>query len=213
MRLIKSIIILGVALVALSPFFVYGQLLDPVDFTLKETPEVVKAGDVFYVKIDAEIEEFWHLYSVDNDPGAGPYPTTFTSVTDGLVIAGHVDEDDPEIAFDPNFNTELGWHSNRASFNFPLAFYPETKGEQIISIEVLYQVCDDKSCLPPKTKKIESEILVSGVSQNPYNGFNQAGALYEQNDKNKTNHLPGLILFGCIISAIIIIKLLYIRKG
>jgi len=72
---------------------------------------------------------------------------------------------------DPNFNAELGWHTGEAVFTIPLAFKPGTEGSAMIDLEVLYQVCDDKSCLPPKTKSITRSITVSGTAEDSFRGF------------------------------------------
>jgi thiol:disulfide interchange protein len=175
-------IIMGIALWALSPFFVYGQLLDPVNYMITQSPESVQAGEVFNVQVEATIDGEWHLYSVLNDPDAGPYPTTFSSGSSNMTVAGEVMETEAVIAFDPNFNTELGWHSNRAEFTIPVAFRPELEGEQRITLEVLYQVCDDVSCLPPKTKQIEADILLAGIADDPYTDFSDAAI--EQQDED-----------------------------
>ena len=139
-----------------------AQLLDPVSYQVRQSPEQVAAGEIFSIQIEATIDGEWHLYSVNNDPADGPYPTQFSSVRPNLLIAGDVTETEPTIVFDPNFQTELGWHAKSALFTVPLAFHPELSGNQKIVLDVLYQVCDDVSCLPPKTKTIESEILLEG---------------------------------------------------
>lgn len=167
----KMSVLAGVALIALTPFFVFGQLLDPVDYSLVESPETVMAGEIFTVVVEAEIEGEWHLYSVLNPPDAGPYPTTFSSGSHLMAIAGDVEETDAIIAYDPNFDIELGWHSNRAVFRIPVAFRPELDGNQTIMLEVLYQVCDDRSCLPPKTKQIEGQIVLAGIADQPFEDF------------------------------------------
>jgi thiol:disulfide interchange protein len=163
--------LMGIVLMALSPFFVYGQLLDPVDYKIVESPDSVAAGEIFTVTVEATIEGDWHLYSILNDPDAGPYPTKFSSGSNQMAVAGDVEESEAVIAFDPNFNTELGWHSKQADFTIPIAFRTELQGEQLISLEVLYQVCDDVSCLPPKTKEIETSIILDGVFETPYEDF------------------------------------------
>lgn len=165
---------MGIALFALSPFFVYGQLLDPVNYTLAESPDTVLAGQVFNVSVEATIDGEWHLYSILNDPDAGPYPTQFSTPSTDMAIAGEVEESDAVIAFDPNFNTDLGWHSKSARFTIPVAFRSSLQGKQAIILEVLYQVCDDVSCLPPKTKQIEGEVVLAGVSDNPFQDFPEA---------------------------------------
>ena len=159
---------MGIALCTLSPFFVYGQLLDPVDFSLTNVPDTVQTGEVFNVSVEASIEGEWHLYSALNDPDAGPFPTTFSTLLDNMRIAGDVEESEAVIAFDPNFETSLGWHSHSAEFNVPIVFKSSSQGNQSIFLEVLYQVCDDRSCLPPKTKTVEREIVLASVSENSF---------------------------------------------
>lgn len=163
--------IVGIIALLLFPLFAYGQMMDPVSYDVTGVPDQVQAGEVFEVTIDATIDGDWHLYSIANDPDAGPYPTQFSSANPQMTIAGEVSESEPAIEMDPNFNTELGWHSKEASFTVPVAFREDASGSTMIDLEVLYQVCDDKSCLPPKTKSITQTVEISGVSDNPYQGF------------------------------------------
>lgn len=147
---------------------VQAQLLDPVSFQITGLPEQVEAGERFMVTVRADIEGEWHLYSALNDPDAGPYPTTFTSASDGLMLAGDITETEPRIVLDPNFNEELGWHAREAEFSIPLVFDTSAHGKRDILLDILYQVCDDRSCLPPKTKQVSASMLVQGVAESPY---------------------------------------------
>ncbi|MEX2362749.1 MAG: cytochrome c biogenesis protein CcdA, partial [Balneolaceae bacterium] len=81
---------------------------------------------------------------------------------------GDVVESDADIEFDPNFEAELGWHSSFAKFTIPAAVRINETGRQNLDIEVYYQVCDDRVCLPPKTKSIVAAVTVNGVSENPF---------------------------------------------
>jgi len=182
--------LMGIVFMALSPFFVYGQLLDPVDYQITGHPETVAAGEVFNVTVEATIDGDWHLYSVLNDPDAGPYPTTFSSASNQMAVAGEVEESEAVIAFDPNFETELGWHSKGAEFTIPVAFRSELQGEQTILLEVLYQVCDDVSCLPPKTKQIESVVNLEGVSDSPYEDFEEISRADEEFELTSSAGVP-----------------------
>jgi len=175
---------MGMALLVLFPFFVYSQLLDPVQYELITVPDSVEAGEVFDVVIEADIESPWHLYSILNDPDAGPYPTSFSSASDQMAIAGEVTETEAVIAFDPNFNTNLGWHSGSPQFTIPIAFRSELQGEETIRIDILYQVCDDRSCLPPKTKTIEAAITLSGVADDPFTDFPEAGLEQDNSEED-----------------------------
>ena len=147
---------------------VQAQLLDPVSFQLTDLPDQVEAGERFTITVQATIEGEWHLYSALNDPDAGPYPTTFTSATDGLILAGDITETEPRIVLDPNFNAMLGWHSREAEFTIPVVFDTSAHGTREAALDILYQVCDDRSCLPPKTKQVSASLLVQGVAESPY---------------------------------------------
>lgn len=158
--------------------------MDPVQYELITVPDSVEAGEVFDVVIEADIESPWHLYSILNDPDAGPYPTSFSSASDQMAIAGEVTETEAVIAFDPNFNTNLGWHSGSPQFTIPIAFRSELQGEETIRIDILYQVCDDRSCLPPKTKTIEAAITLSGVADDPFTDFPEAGLEQDNSEED-----------------------------
>lgn len=145
-----------------------AQLIDPVSYYITEVPDQVKAGERFEVTVRAEIEGNWHLYSALNDPDAGPYPTTFSSAAGHLMLAGDISETEPQIVLDPNFNAELGWHSGEAFFTIPVVFDTVARGRKTVSLDILYQVCDDRSCLPPKTKQASGEITVAGIADVPF---------------------------------------------
>ena len=165
-----STFLVGIILVMLSPLFVYGQIPDPVKFEVTGIPDQVKAGEVFEVVLDASIEGDWHLYSVLNDPDAGPFPTEFSANSPNFVLAGGVNESEAAIEFDPNFEAELGWHSSFAKFTIPVAVKTEVQDTQDLDINVFYQVCDDRVCLPPKNKSIIASVEVVGVSDTPFEG-------------------------------------------
>jgi preprotein translocase YajC subunit len=84
-----QVVLMGIILWMLSPFLVYAQLADPVAFQLnkEKLPKSVEAGTIFYITVDAAIDENWYLYSILNDPGDGPIPTTFTSAGSDMIIA------------------------------------------------------------------------------------------------------------------------------
>jgi len=175
---------MGMLLFVVFPFFLSAQeFTDPVSFSVSDTPQTVKAGEVFTVTINAAIEgEKWHLYSAKNDPDAGPYPTQFTAKSGNFVIAGEVDETKADIEYDPNFEVELGWHTLDAAFYVPVAVKQDLSGEQQLDIEVLYQVCDDRVCLPPTRKILSTVVQVSGVADQPFEG-----GVIANDDENAAN--------------------------
>lgn len=160
----------GSIFLMLFPLFISAQIPDPVKFEIKEVPESVQAGEIFNIIIDATIEGNWHLYSILNDPDAGPFPTEFSAKSSNFILVGDVLETKANIEFDPNFETELGWHSTFAQFELPVAIKTTARGVQTLDIEVFYQVCDDRVCLPPKAKSIIVSVDVDGVSSAPVEG-------------------------------------------
>lgn len=202
-----KILLMGIILWMLSPFLLYGQLADPVSFEIRDIPTEVEAGAVFEVEVEAGIEPDWYLYSVNVDPDAGPYSTRFAAVGDQMLIAGEVLESDPVIKYDPNFDTELGLHSNQVLFTIPVALSPELRGEQPVEIEVLYQACDDISCLPPTTKSVSSVVMVQSVSDNIFPGFDEHRSdLSEQTSiSGEANEEKNISKIGWILIALLLV--------
>lgn len=188
----------------LSPFFLYAQIPDPVKYEVSEIPDTVKAGEVFEIVVEASIEGKWHLYSVLNDPDAGPYPTQFSAKSPNFVLAGEMSESKAEIEFDPNFEAELGWHTSYASFTIPVAVKSELQGKQTLDIEVYYQVCDDRVCLPPKRKSIIAGVFVDGVADEIYEGAVGGTNVSEGNSSStKKGSLSGDGIFSFLWIAIV----------
>ena len=159
-------LLLGLVL-AKSSSNVTAQIPDPVQFSVVNMPDTVLAGESFDIELSASIEGDWHLYSVLNDPDAGPFPTSFTANSSNFFLTSQVLESKADIEFDPNFETDLGWHSSFAQFTLPVSIYTSKLGTQILDIEAFYQVCDDRVCLPPTSKSIIATVFVAGVAENP----------------------------------------------
>ena len=159
-------LLLGLVL-AKSSSNVTAQIPDPVQFSVVNMPDTVLAGESFDIELSASIEGDWHLYSVLNDPDAGPFPTSFTANSSNFFLTSQVLESKADIEFDPNFETDLGWHSSFAQFTLPVSIYTSKIGTQILDIEAFYQVCDDRVCLPPTSKSIIATVFVAGVAENP----------------------------------------------
>jgi thiol:disulfide interchange protein DsbD len=165
----KALVMLGMVFFALSPAFLYAQteIPNPVTFSIVQSPDTVKAGEIFQITVKATIEDKWHLYSIQPVVD-GPIPTSFSSGSDSLFFAGTITESTPDVNFDPNFNMDIGWHDKEATFYLPLAFSSNVRGRSSIVVNVRFMVCDDKMCLPPTTRTLVQSILVSGISDQPF---------------------------------------------
>ena len=179
-------LLLGLFL-AKSSSNVTAQIPDPVQFSVFNMPDTVLAGESFDIELSASIEGVWHLYSVLNDPDAGPFPTSFTANSSNFFLTSQVLESKADIEFDPNFETDLGWHSSFAQFTLPVSIYTSKLGTQILDIEAFYQVCDDRVCLPPTSKSIIATVFVAGVADNPLEQAIRAPDTQLSQDTSRSN--------------------------
>ena len=130
--------------------------------------ETEKISETEYKLIyNATIEEGWHLYSAHVDPDVGPYPTAFYYDTiPNFIFKGKVEETEPHVEYDPNFEAELAFFSNKAQF-WQYITVPAGK-EFTVKGEIEWMVCNDEMCMPPEykdfifnspTPKIAAELL------------------------------------------------------
>ncbi len=146
--------------VALVSFFqIHSQLLDPVSWTFSVKTISNERVDII---ANATIEKTWHLYSAEvPDDDMGPIPTTFytDSSETSFVYVGSVKESPKPISeFDPNFQMDVKYHSDKATFTIPI----KVTSADDFDFEgyVYYMVCDDEKCLPPK--EVEFSLSIPG---------------------------------------------------
>lgn len=169
--------LIGIGFFLAYPFFIAAQIPSPISFQIGEHPSEIVTGQQILVTVNAEIEEPWHLYSILIE-GEGPIPTTFSSKNAGIQVATkNVTESTATRMMDPNFGIEVGWHSSIATFTVPITVLnPDL---DVISFEVRYMACDDKSCLPPRIVTLSFPAKVSGenlVRETPSEEFSSASA-------------------------------------
>jgi thiol:disulfide interchange protein len=154
----KPLILIGILVPGL-----WGQKLDPVQWTLSS--EVVKAppGATIPLKLTAKLEEGWHLYSPTTPPG-GPNPTTIALADQSPKIF----EPKPERKFDPNFGIDT------ETFEKEAVFWLETPLKQDSAIgplefiaQVRYQACNATMCLPPKRKTADFTVDIDPTAAAP----------------------------------------------
>ena len=135
------------------PILSFAQ--NPVSWSLESDAKgkSLKSGENFSAKLKAVIEDNWHLYAVEQ-PTGGPFPTKI-SIAENLPfeIDGKTSSPNPISKLDQNFGIETKYFEKSAEFNIPLKTNADANGDNLV-INVRYQVCDDKICLPPKTVKV-----------------------------------------------------------
>jgi len=196
---LKSFLIL---IVLFLPAFAAAQ--NPVSWSLEADAKgkALKSGESFKAKLKAAIEGEWHLYAVEQ-PEGGPFPTKIT-IDEKLPFAldGNPTSPAPITKFDPNFNIDTKFFAKSAEFNVPVKTTAETNGDDL-AINVRYQVCDDKVCLPPKTVKVTftgfEDVKKSALASTTIDNSSQPSVVgvqdesQIQNPKSKTqnpNDLP-----------------------
>jgi len=135
---------------------------DPVAWKLQNPPAApVKAGARFNVKLLAEVQDGWHLYSL-KPMVEGPIPTRIW-IAEGqpFSLAGAVQAPDPQVMQDASFGMEVELYEGEAVFTLPVRVASgAAPGAQKLVVSASYQSCNNKLCLPPKTVKVEVPITI-----------------------------------------------------
>ncbi len=143
---------ISLLLVATTVSGAFAQIFNPVDwdFEAKRTSETEAE-----LTFKASIEKGWHLYAQELDEG-GPVPTTFTfQKLDGAKLLGKVSEGEGHVEMDPNFEMELKYFEDEASF---VQKVEVSAAASTISGELEFMVCNDERCLPPDYKPFEFKV-------------------------------------------------------
>jgi thiol:disulfide interchange protein DsbD len=138
---------------------------DPTVWTLKPATAQVTAGAKFTANLTTKIAPGWHVYSITQPPG-GPVATVIT-VPKGqpFTQAGAITGPMPEQAYDPNFDMQTEFYAESASFKVPLVVDLAAKPTPAkVVIDVLFQVCNDRFCLPPKTLRVDTSVMIGRVA-------------------------------------------------
>ncbi len=130
-------------LIAISSLLANAQILEPIQWSYSSKKISEKQYELVFT---AEIEDTWHLYSLDVPPG-GPLPTVFTiNPSDSYSLSGPMTESpEPEESYDDTFEMDVKMHSFEAIFTQTI----DIKSDEpfIITGTVDYQACDDEQCI------------------------------------------------------------------
>ena len=151
---------LRMALIAASLPLAFGQKLDPVQWTLAADSKAAPAGSKVLLRLTAEIEPGWHLYSLTT-PKGGANPTTIKM--DG----GRIFQPAPARKFDPNFQVDTETFEHKAVFLIEAVLPGGASGEVELVANMRYQACTEKECLPPRKKTAATKVVVSASAPAP----------------------------------------------
>lgn len=144
---------------------------NPVAWSASCPVGVVHPGQKFSAKVSARITSGWHIYSITQAPG-GPTPTEITlAARQPFTLSGFVIGPLPHSSYDENFQLETDTYERTAAFKVPIAVAAKApSGANAVAIDVRFQACNDRNCLPAKTVHLSApvRIIAAGtVSRNP----------------------------------------------
>ena len=153
---------------------------DPTRWTLTSdsTGKTLKSGELIHATLNAEIDDGWHLYALDQ-PAGGPIPTTI-KIFDGspFTIDGVIVSPKAITRPDANFivdgkplNTKF--FEKTAEFGLTARAAADTPSDAF-ALNVRFQLCNDKFCLPPKSLKVTfagAEAIKKGVQRQTDDSF------------------------------------------
>ena len=141
----------------LSPLF--SQFQSPVTLSAKIESNA-RAGEVAKVVVTAEMDSEWKIYAL-RDQGEGPVATRVTVLGDIIKDSGLVEEDEPIEKYDDGFLTETKTHQGGAVFVAPILLKKGiSPGDYNLEVVILFQVCNESLCYPPKEEFITLPITI-----------------------------------------------------
>jgi thiol:disulfide interchange protein DsbD len=143
---------------ALMTTTIFAQIEDPVKWSFSTANVTGAEAELVFI---ATIDHPWHLYSA-HLPAGGPIPTKpYFNESGAYSLVGDITEvTEPKVKFDEGFQMEVGTLAGVAEFRQKVKF--NATGIQTVTGEIEFQVCDDNTCLPPKTVPFSFKVNVGG---------------------------------------------------
>ncbi len=135
-----------------------------VNWSLEISPASAPPGAEVLAKLHAKIDPGWHLYSLSTPPP--PIATTVQLADNKFFTVKRVLQQAPILKFDPNFNAKTETFEGETTFILQLEVKKDAPtGQSSITATPRYQTCSDTSCIPPKTKQVESLFTVDDAAK------------------------------------------------
>lgn len=153
--------IIHLVFLSLGLGMLHGQILDPVDYSssIKKISE-----NVVELQVTATMDEGWHIYSVNTSKESMVIGTELNvPESPNYELIGTVKEPVPHTEYDPNFQEELSYHGGKATFSQRIRILSAKDFK--VTVEFVYQTCNDEMCLPPEY--IDVEFSVKGATSVP----------------------------------------------
>jgi thiol:disulfide interchange protein len=142
MKKIFSVVLLFISL------FSFGQ--NPISWQVNS----IDLGDNTYeIKIEADLDKGWHLYSQFLESDEGPLSTYITYENSNFELIGKTEEVGVETHMDPVWEMDISFFSDHAIFIQKVkSINPDSL---LFKGNVNFMVCDDSQCLPPENYEFQ----------------------------------------------------------
>lgn len=122
----------------------------------------LQPGQRVALALSADIDSGWHVYAFPQPPGSPVIPTEVT-VPDGqaLALSGEIKPPKAESQMDPTVGKQTTLYENSVTFKLPLKVARKAQGKQDLEVDVRYQACNNRMCLPPRTDKVTLPVEIS----------------------------------------------------
>jgi thiol:disulfide interchange protein DsbD len=156
----------------------------------------LKSGTKITADLSATIEDGWHVYSITQPPG-GPLRTVITVPADQALRGdGKITGTEPHSSYDPNFQMETQYYEESVSFKVPLVVDSSAKAGPANSVvNVRFQTCNDRLCLPPTTIHVPLAGTIAKASPQ------QAIPKLPQEEFAFASVLPGISFLSSLLAA------------
>lgn len=164
MRVAKASIFAVSALALAMSGAVFAQRLDPIQWTLTSDAASAPAGASVTLHLKATFQEGWHLYSLTT-PKGGPIPTTAALSGNPAVASARIYQPPPVRKFDGNFNLDTETFEKEVDLPVVATLSRDVKpGPLDLTASVRYQACNERQCLPPRSKTAAFRLSVDGLA-------------------------------------------------
>ncbi|MBP1636325.1 MAG: hypothetical protein H6Q10_2899 [Acidobacteria bacterium] len=139
-----------------------GKAFTPVTWSAAVDPgsSVVRPGAVFTVVLTAKIDEGWHVYGAEETTN-GPRPLRIGLAEGQPFTAGKLQAPAPKREHDAAFNQVTTSYAKPTTFRLPVTVSAgAVPGRHDVALEVRFQACDGRICLPGRTVKLSVPVEV-----------------------------------------------------
>lgn len=134
----------------------------PVTWTIAPLRSSLMNGAATQVRIDARIQDGWHIYSI-TQPAGGPIATRITVPPGQSVVSAGEPKPtvQPHVRYDDAFRMNVQLHDQAVGFIIPVRATRSPTTNDSVHVNVRYQVCNASLCYPPQTAKLATPITVA----------------------------------------------------